>query len=120
MKYANYFIFIFLLSIAIFFKDNIRISTNLLSSFAPKDSIEKFNIANELGYSQKILLAVPGFDRKAQKSVKSLALELSKLENIEHVVFNEVGVTGSCGYIYSVEVVFKEEVSCYLVIVVSR
>ena len=65
MKYANIIIVFILLSIAFLFKDRLVLSTNLLSLFAPKDSVTKLHIATELGYTRELLIAVKGFDVKA-------------------------------------------------------
>ena len=85
MKYANYLILFILLSVGVLLKDHIHISTNLLSLFASKESIEKLNIANNLGYSKEMLIAVKGFDREAKKRVHELSKKLQKLESIKVV-----------------------------------
>ena len=85
MKYANYIILFLLLSVGVLLKDHIHISTNLLSLFATKESIEKLNIANNLGYSKEMLIAVKGFDRESKKKVRELSKKLQTLSSIKYV-----------------------------------
>lgn len=85
MKYANYIILFILLSAGVLLKEHIHISTNLLSLFAGKESIEKLNIASNLGYSKEMLIAVKGFDAKAKKEVRELTKKLQALQGIEFV-----------------------------------
>ncbi len=87
MKYANIIIVFILLSIAFLFKDRLVLSTNLLSLFAPKDSVTKLHIATELGYTRELLIAVKGFDVKAQKKVEKLVQELNKLDSIKNIQY---------------------------------
>ena len=84
MKYTNYLILVVLLLAGVVLKDSIHISTNLLSLFASKESLEKLTIANELGYSKEMLVLVKGFDKK---SLKSLVKELKNLEEIESLKY---------------------------------
>ena len=85
MKYANYIILSLLLLVAFLVKDRINISTNLLSLFASKESIEKLNIASKLGYSKEMLIAIKGFDNKAKSKVYSLTKELKSIDGIKSV-----------------------------------
>jgi len=85
MKYANYIILFLLLSVGFLFKDYIHVSTNLLSLFASKDAIEKLAVADKLGYSKEMLIAVKGFDKASKKSVKSIVKELENLNAVESV-----------------------------------
>jgi predicted exporter len=85
IKYANFIILFILLSVGLLLKDNIHISTNLLSLFATKESVEKLNIANNLGYSKEMLIAVKGFDKRAKEEVRQISKELKKLKYINFV-----------------------------------
>lgn len=87
MKYINYLILAVLLLAGVLLKDSIHISTNLLSLFAPKESLEKLTIANELGYSKEMFVLVKGFGKTSKKSLKALAKELGSLEEIERVTY---------------------------------
>lgn len=87
MKYANYLIFVALLFVGFLLKDSIHISTNLLSLFASKESVNKLHIANELGYSKEMFVAIKGFDKGAKKSLKALAKELKDLDEIAEVTY---------------------------------
>jgi len=87
MKYANYLILGFLLLCAVLLKDSIHISTNLLSLFAPKESLEKLSIANELGYSKEMFVLVKGFDKKSKKTLKALVKEFKNLDEIQSVTY---------------------------------
>lgn len=87
MKYANYLILVILLAVGFLLKDSIHISTNLLSLFASKESVNKLHIANELGYSKEMFVAVKGFDKNDKKSLKSLAKELKALDEIAQVTY---------------------------------
>jgi len=87
MKYINHFILLSLLIIGFLLKDSIHISTNLLSLFASKESVEKLNIANNLGYSKEMLIAVKGFDKASKKKVRKIAKELEKLSSIKFVQY---------------------------------
>ena len=84
-KYANFIILFTLLTVGVLLKDNIHISTNLLSLFATKESIEKLTIANNLGYSKEMLIAVKGFDKRAKKEVREISKKLKKLKHINFV-----------------------------------
>ena len=85
MKYINFFILFILLSAGVFLKDSIHISTNLLSLFANKESIEKLNIANNLGYSKEMLIAVKGFDKESKRKVREITKSLEKIKQIKFV-----------------------------------
>ena len=87
MKLINYIIFFTLLIAGYLLKDSIHISTNLLALFAPKDSIEKLRIANELGYSKEMFIAVKGFDHDSKKRVKDIVRELKSLDAIKNIVY---------------------------------
>ncbi|MCF6308975.1 MAG: hypothetical protein L3J19_00645 [Sulfurimonas sp.] len=85
MKYSNYIIFALLLGVAFLIKDKVNISSNLLSLFASKESIEKLDIASKLGYSKEMLIAVKGFDNSAKTKVYELAQELKTINGIKSV-----------------------------------
>lgn len=85
MKYANYIILFLLLGTGILLKDHIHVSTNLLSLFATKESIEKLTIANNLGYSKEMLIAVKGFDKASKKKVRELRKKLQTLSSVKFV-----------------------------------
>ena len=87
MKYANYLILGFLLLSAFLLKDTIHISTNILSLFASKESLEKLRIANELGYSKEMLVLVKGFDKSSKKTLKVLVKEFESLDEIQRVTY---------------------------------
>jgi len=88
MKYANYFILSLLLVVGIFLKDQIHLSTNLLSLFTSKESVAKLDIANNLGYSKEMLIAVKGFDKSAKKKVRKLTQELQNFKQVKFVQSN--------------------------------
>ena len=85
MKYSNFIILFILLGIGIFFKNDIHISTNLLSLFASKNTIEKLSIADKLGYSKEMYIAVKGFDDSSKRKVKELSQKLVALQDISRV-----------------------------------
>lgn len=84
-KYLNFIILFILLSVGVLLKDSIHISTNLLSLFATKESVEKLTIANNLGYSKEMLIAVKGFDKRAKKEVREISKKLKQLKHINFV-----------------------------------
>ena len=85
MKYVNYLVLLVLLVTAFIFKDSIHLSTNLLSLFAPKESVEKLSIASDLGYTKELLVAVKGFDKNSKATVDTISKKLEKLNGIELV-----------------------------------
>lgn len=85
MKYANYLIFIFLVSMILYFKNNINISSNLISTFATEDTINKFKIANELGLSKDMYIVVKGFNHISKNNLHEIKRKLSKVKNIEFI-----------------------------------
>lgn len=87
MKYTNYLVLVLLLLAGVLLKDSIHISTNLLSLFASKESLEKLRIANKLGYSKEMLVLVNGFDRTSKKTLKALVKEFKNLDEIEAVSY---------------------------------
>ena len=87
MKYANFLLLGVLLFAGYLLKDSIHISTNLLSLFAPKEAISKLHIANELGYSKEMLVALKYKDKSTTKELKLLAQELQEIKNIESVTY---------------------------------
>lgn len=87
MKYINYIFLGLLLSCIFILKDSLSFSTNLLSLFAPKDSVEKLRIATELGYTKELLIAVKGFDASSQKKVHAIVRELQKLDSIKNIKY---------------------------------
>jgi len=90
MKYVNYLVLLVLLIVAFIFKDSMHLSTNLLSLFASKESVEKLSIASDLGYTKELLVAVKGFDKKAKSRVDTVAQKLKKLNGIELVQYKTV------------------------------
>ena len=66
MKYVNYLVLLVLLIVAFISKDSMHLSTNLLSLFASKESVEKLSIASDLGYTKELLVAVKGFDKNSK------------------------------------------------------
>ncbi|MCD4668365.1 MAG: hypothetical protein K8R44_07245 [Sulfurimonas sp.] len=87
MKYANYIILFILLSVSFIFKDTLSLSTNLLSLFASKESVNKLHIATELGYTKELLIAVKGFDNSSKKIVEELVEELNKVDGIKQIQY---------------------------------
>jgi uncharacterized protein len=85
MKYINFIILSALLLLAIIFKDNIHLSTNLLSLFASKENMKKIDIASHLGYSKEMLIAIKGFDNLSKDRVNKLSKELSEIKEIEFI-----------------------------------
>lgn len=85
MKYINFIILFVLLVLGVIFKNDIHISTNLLSLFASKDIIEKLSIADKLGYSKEMFIAVKGFDDSSKRKVKEIAQKLTALQDISRV-----------------------------------
>lgn len=82
IKYINIVILLVLLGLGALLKEHLHISTNLLSLFATQKSLEKFQIANKLGYSKELLIAVKGFDTQSKKEIKEIA---KKLRSIKHI-----------------------------------
>lgn len=82
MKYANYIVLFVLLCTGLLLREHLHVSTNLLSLFASKESIEKISIANHLGYSKELLVVVKGFDKDSKIKVKEISKKLEKLDNI--------------------------------------
>jgi uncharacterized protein len=85
MKYLNYIILALLVFIAVIFKGEFHLSTDMLSLFASKDSIKKLEIATKLGYTRDMMIAVKGFDQNSTKSVEEIAKQLQILKNVELV-----------------------------------
>ena len=85
MKYANYLILFILLGAGVLLKDYVHVSTNLLSLFASKESVEKLNVANNLGYSKEMLIAIKGLNKESKKEVRSLSKKLQTLQDVEFV-----------------------------------
>jgi len=85
MKYINYLVLLFLLLSAFFLKDSIHISTNLLSLFASKENLVKLDIADKLGYSKEMLIAVKGLNSQSKEEVKELVHQLKKLPEVTMV-----------------------------------
>ncbi len=92
IKLSNYIILFILLIIGVIFKDSIHISTNLLSLFGSKDAIEKISIADNLGYSKEMLIAVKGFDKESKTKVQEIS---SKLEKIQNILFVQSSIVPS-------------------------
>jgi len=88
MKYSNYLIFILLLISGVFLKSHIEISTNLLSLFASKESLQRLDIANKLGYSKEMLIAVKGFSKNSRAEVKEIVKKLNKLKEINSITYS--------------------------------
>ena len=85
MKYLNYILLLTLLVSAFFLKEHLHVSTNLASLFAPKEKLQELNIANKLGYSNDILIAVKGFGYSAQTEVRELSQKLQKLKQVTSI-----------------------------------
>jgi len=88
MKYINYLLLVVLLFATFLLKDSIHISTNLLSLFAPKESLNRLKIANELGYSKEMFVAVKGFNKESKNSLKAIAKEFEALHEIKRVTYS--------------------------------
>ena len=86
-KHLNYLILLLLLLSAYILKDSIHISTNLLSLFAPKEALSRLEIANKLGYSKEMFIAVKGFSKESKKDLKSIVRGLKGIEGINAVVY---------------------------------
>ncbi len=84
-KYLNLLILFVLLGFGVLFKNQLHLSTNLLSLFATQESIDKFKIASDLGYSKELLITVKGFDSKAKKQVREIAKKLKDIKHIRYV-----------------------------------
>lgn len=82
IKYSNFFILFILLSLGVVFQSNIHISTNLLSLFASKEAIEKFKIADNLGYSKEMFIVVKGFDETSKTKVRDIAHKIKDIKDI--------------------------------------
>lgn len=87
MKYANYFILFLVVTTAFLFKDSLSLSTNLLSLFAPKEAVEKLDIATKLGYTRELLIAVKGFDKASQSKVKVIVTKLKNIDAIKQIQY---------------------------------
>jgi len=82
MKYINFFIFVILLTLYIFFSSNIRFSTNFLDIFLSQNSIKLFDIAKKFGYSNEILISKKGFNKKSLKELNEISNKLKQLDEI--------------------------------------
>ena len=85
MKYINYFILILLLTTLFFLKDDLHLSTNLLSLFTSKENTHKIEIANKLGYSREMLITVKGFGDDSKEEVNKIVHELKQFKEIKSV-----------------------------------
>ena len=85
MKYVNYIVLALLLIVVFILKDSVNISTNLLSLFTSKESVQKLSIASELGYTKELLIAVKGFDEGSRNTVDKIAESLKKVDEIKLV-----------------------------------
>ncbi len=85
MKYTNYIILVLLLFLGFALKDSMHVSTNLLSLFASKELIQKLEIADNLGYSKEMYVAVKGFDENAKLKINQIATELKSVSKIKLV-----------------------------------
>lgn len=85
MKYANYIIVVLLLFLLFVLKDYMHLSTNLLSLFASKEVVQKLEIADNLGYSKEMYVAVKGFDENAKIKIKEIATALKSVDKINLV-----------------------------------
>ena len=88
MKYINYFILAILLVTLFLFKDSLHLSTNLISLFASKENTQKVEIANKLGYSREMLIAIKGLDENSKNITVKIAEELKKFKEIESVQYS--------------------------------
>ncbi len=88
MKYINQLILLILLIVAFVVKDSMHFSTNLLSLFTSKESAKTIDIANQLGYSKEMLIAVKGFGLKSKYEIIKIAEELKKNPYIERIETN--------------------------------
>ena len=68
MKYVNFLLLFLLLFFIFIFKDNIKPSTDLLSLFSSKESMQALEIATELGYTKEMMIAVKGFEDSSKNS----------------------------------------------------
>lgn len=86
-KYANIAILLLMLLAAFSLKDSFHLSTNLLSLFVSKDSVQKLHIADELGYSKELLIGIKGFDSDAKKRLKTISKSLESIKGITSVQY---------------------------------
>lgn len=82
MKYTNYLLLALLLACGFLFRGHLHISTNLLSLFASPEYVKKLDIADNLGYSKEMLIAVHGFTPDSQKKVREISKKLQKMRGI--------------------------------------
>jgi hypothetical protein len=85
VKQINFIILVVLLSISFLFKEQIKVSTNLVSLFASKETIQKLDIADNLGYSKEMFVVVKGFSKASESKVHQISKELQKIDKINFV-----------------------------------
>ena len=85
MKYANYIILFIFLSLFYLFQDHIRISSNLLSLFASKETLKKIKIAENLGLSKEMFIASKGFDKASKEKIIKISEALKNIEGIKSI-----------------------------------
>lgn len=90
MKYINFVVFALLIFIAFILKDSINISTNLLSLFAPKESVNTLYIANQLGYSKELFIAIKGFDSNAKNKLEDIVKELNTVKEVKNITYTSL------------------------------
>jgi len=67
------------------FSSHIHFSTNFIEIFFSKNSLKLFDVAKKLGYSNEILVAKKGFNKKSLSELKEIAQKLDKLPLISKV-----------------------------------
>ena len=85
MKYLNTLLLFVLLLVGFALKDTLHFSSNLLSLFASKESVQNLLIAQKLGYSKEMFVATKGFDAKSKKEFLALKKELENLREIQQI-----------------------------------
>lgn len=85
MKYVNFLLLFLLLFFIFIFKDNIKPSTDLLSLFSSKESMQALEIATELGYTKEMMIAVKGFEDSSKNIVDEMSGRLEQIDGIELV-----------------------------------
>jgi len=85
MKYSNYLLLCFLLLLAFIMHKQLHLSTNLLGTFASKSSLQYLDVANDLGYTKELFIAIKGFDGNSKRELKSIVKLLKKLKAIKSI-----------------------------------
>ena len=84
-KQSNLLLFIVLSVFLWIVQDKIDFSTNLVAAFSSQETAKTIEVANNLGYSKELLIAVKGFDKGSKQKIERLAQQIQKLPHVKTV-----------------------------------